>query len=273
VHGELAQLVALAAHGSAFLARADGSEPPELFPASSVFKFTNSVEFHRHARRFGVFPREVPVIRNCAPWFRDLRSRGATTLDLSRSDETVRNRLLAPHIEGGFSGGLDVGMVAGFRDGRRERWSGRWAVTSPQHPERRIWRVDIHGAPTRSKRSHSMTRRDAAKRLDAALGAAESLVAGRRHFESWENTFRDARSVLTSPVPEIPCHPDLLPEGYTLEARRLLAAASCAWVFGGMGSWNDVALIDEERYKPVTAELFEAVLEAVVAATNEAARE
>ena len=54
----------------------------------------------------------------------------------------------------------------------------------------------------------------------------------------------------------------------SLEARQLLATASHAWVFGGMGSWNDVALTDDERYKPVTAELFEAVLEAVVAATN-----
>ena len=35
-----------------------------------------------------------------------------------------------------------------------------------------------------------------------------------------------------------------------------------------MGSWNDVALTDDERYKPVTAELFEAVLDGVVAATN-----
>jgi hypothetical protein len=268
MHGELAQLVALAAHGSAFLARTAGSEPPELFPTSSVFKFTNSVEFQRRARRFGVFPVDASVIRSCAPWFADLRSRGAATLRLSRSDETLRNRLLAPYIEGGFSGGLDVSVVAGFPGGRRERWSGRWAVTAPLDPEQRIWHAEFHGAPTRSKRSHSMTRHDAARRLDAALDAAVALVGGRQHFESWEKTFRDARSVLSSASPEIPYHPDLLPEGYFLEARRLLAAASHAWVFGGMGSWNDVALLDDERYKPVTAELFEAVLESVVAATN-----
>jgi hypothetical protein len=273
MHGELAQLVALAAHGSAFLAGPAGSEPPELFPSSSVFKFTNTVEFHRRDRRLGLFPREVSVLPACAPWFADLRSRGASTLRLSRSDETLRNRLLAPYIEGGFSGGLDVSLVASFPGGRRERWSGRWAVTSPQHPEQRIWRVDFHGAPTRSRRSHRTTRHDAAVRLDAALGAAESLVAGRQYFESWEKTFRDARSVLASAAPEIPYHPDLLPAGSTLDARQLLGTASHAWVFGGMGSWNDVALTDDPRYKPVTAELFEAMIEAVVAATNEPASE
>ena len=269
MHGELAQLVALGAHGTAFLARAAGSAPPELFPSSTVFRFTNRLEFHRHTRRLGVFPKEVSVSRSCAPWFADLRSRGATALRLSRSEKTPRNRALAPHVEAGFSGGLDVSVAACFPGDRFELWSGHWAVTAPQHPEHRIWNARFDGVPTRIKLSHGPALDDSARRLGAALDAALSLVAGRPHFESWEKTFRDARAVLSSASPEVPYHPDLLPsDGYTLEARRLLAAAGHSWVFGGMGTWNDVALDDDARYRPVTVELFEAVLQALVAATN-----
>ena len=269
MHGELAQLVSLAAYGTTFLEGPAGREPPELYPSASVFKFTNSLEFHRHSRRLVVIPTEAPVAVSSGAWFADLRSRGAIALRLNRSRYTPRNRFLAPHIEAGFSGGLDVSLIACFPRRRFERWWGRWNVTAMDRPDQRIWHVQFHGARARFLRLDDASVDETARRLDAALGAAVSFVSRRQHFEGWEKTFRDARSVLSEASPEIPYHPDLLPpDVYGLEARRLLAAASHGWVFGGMGSWNDVALGHEKRYKQVTAELFEAVLQAVVVAAN-----
>src|SRR4051794_262143 len=47
--------------------------------------------------------------------------------------------------------------------------------------------------------------------------------------------------MLTAVEPTAPYHPDILPSaGYTLAARQLLAGAVASFVFGGMGSWNDV---------------------------------
>jgi hypothetical protein len=63
----------------------------------------------------------------------------------------------------------------------------------------------------------------------------------------------------------------LPPDFGPLAARQLVAAATRAWVFGGMGSWNDVwfanpALV--QRYKALTPALFEAVLSAIVDGAN-----
>jgi hypothetical protein len=47
--------------------------------------------------------------------------------------------------------------------------------------------------------------------------------------------------------------------------------ASQAWVFGGMGSWNDLGFpdaADNDRYRAVTAGLYDAVLGAIAAAAN-----
>jgi len=269
MHGELAELVALAAYGSSFLARPADAEPPELFPAGSVFRFTNTVEFRRRTRRLAVIPVQHLVGRACAPWYADLRRRGATAIRLGRGDATPRNRELASYIEAGFSGGLDAAVVVQFGDGRRELWSGHWAVTEREHPEQRIWCVTFTGVSTSETLFEGPTLNAAAHRLRAALDAAASLAAGRPYFGNWERVFRDALALLDSESPSVPYHPDLLPpERYGIESWRLLAAAGRAWVFGGMGSWTDVAMDDEPSYEPVTTELFDAVLDAVLAATN-----
>ncbi|GAB3914442.1 hypothetical protein GCM10011575_44990 [Microlunatus endophyticus] len=53
-----------------------------------------------------------------------------------------------------------------------------------------------------------------------------------------------------------------------------MAAGSRAWVFGGMGSWNDLGFPDEgveQDYEQLSSTLFAAVLTAITTATNSAA--
>jgi hypothetical protein len=90
-------------------------------------------------------------------------------------------------------------------------------------------------------------------------------------LEFWIPWFTDALALLSSPDPVPPQYPDLLPpSGYPLRARQLLAAAGRGWVFGGMGSWNDLRPDDGELYEGVTQAYFDAVMNSVVAATNSA---
>ena len=62
-----------------------------------------------------------------------------------------------------------------------------------------------------------------------------------------------------------------LPEGYPTAARRLLAAAVAADNFGGMGSYNDQSLADDEvatRFARAADELYASVLGAYSVAYN-----
>lgn len=48
--------------------------------------------------------------------------------------------------------------------------------------------------------------------------------------------------------------------------------AAQAWVFGGMGSWNDLGFSDADshhRYQEVTRRLYDGVLRAFVATVNQ----
>ena len=58
---------------------------------------------------------------------------------------------------------------------------------------------------------------------------------------------------------------------YSIAARQLLLASSSAWVFGGMGSWNDLSFEKEEdnqHYETLSTALYNAINRGILAATN-----
>lgn len=92
-------------------------------------------------------------------------------------------------------------------------------------------------------------------------------------WTSWVQWLEQALDVARMEDPPQHYHQDLLLRSTPLEACRLLATASHAWAFGGMGWWNDQ--FPEKHTGPafdsVTATLYEAVLAAILGASNAAA--
>ena len=109
--------------------------------------------------------------------------------------------------------------------------------------------------------------------LRTALRSAEAF-ARRPEMEagSWAEWFSRARALLDDPAPEPPFHRDMLPATDTrLAARQILAASVQAYVFGGMGSWNDLGFADADlqtEYDGVTRKLYETLKTAILAASN-----
>lgn len=86
-------------------------------------------------------------------------------------------------------------------------------------------------------------------------------------MDAWAAWFERALTV----AGDIPGHPDMLPPSYTYEARHLAAMAAQAWVFGGMGSWNDVSfenVATAAEYEAVSRNLYDAVLIALEASAD-----
>ncbi len=92
---------------------------------------------------------------------------------------------------------------------------------------------------------------------------------------NWADWFAKSLELLDSSSPTIPFHPDMIPNsGFTLEACQVLASAAQSYVFGGMGSWNDLGFQKSEinkEYERVTKELYEAVELSIVMASNSCA--
>jgi len=108
----------------------------------------------------------------------------------------------------------------------------------------------------------------------AALVEAVTEARGfsRLHGIGYVGVFGKSLSLLGSRNPAALYHPDMLPPvGYPLDARRILAAATQAWVFGGMGSWGDIRFEDksvETAFWPLNTKLRVAVEDALISATN-----
>ena len=268
MNGELAQIVALVVQGNIYLGAS--APAPELLPSHSAFQFVWDVVFVRTRRRFGLFPSSITAARGTGDWFADLRQRKAQRLHVWTG--IAASRGLPAHIAAAFAGGNSWAVQVDL-PGLCEAWVPSWKVTRDHDSEQRIWSVTYQG--TRLERplvnAEEPVQR-AAEALSRALSRARQL-ASKAGFHNWVEWFRDAEHALSDPSPEIPYHPDLLPPQTSPDVRRLLAGASKAWVFGGMGSWNDLYFEDpreQQHYEQVSQGLYVAVLGATRAAANSA---
>ena len=112
-------------------------------------------------------------------------------------------------------------------------------------------------------------------RLTEALRDIHSFA--RKHDDGgFTKTFATALDTLESGGRELRAyHKDLAPDGCLSHgAQTLLHACQEAWVFGGMGSWNDIGFSgeDEKEYHRVSEQLFQTVNEAICTAANESSR-
>jgi hypothetical protein len=118
--------------------------------------------------------------------------------------------------------------------------------------------------------SHAqMSLHEAANVVDEALDAIEALAA--EIAPAWTENFSGARAVLNVDKPNAGDYADIADyAGFSTEQRQILGAVSAAWVFGGMGSWNDVAPPEAHAgdYEQVSEQLFRALIDAICALAN-----
>jgi hypothetical protein len=262
MHGELAQLIALGAHGSAWLAGRTGAGPPELEGTNSTFQYVRDVRFELE----GSVLRKGVVSSDAASWLLAVRARGVNRLWLVTPDSAgLRDRQLAA-----FVGGVPWSLVATAGDRPIEVWRAGWSVADAEAPDRRIWAVEYRGR--RTSRIEVLRPNPAASvaRLTAAIKEAQAFSES-QGLDEWAAVFGAARQLGTAADPVPPYHPDMFPPtAFGRSARHLLAMASRAFVFGGMGTWNDLAIpaASTEEYERISRELYAAVLEGFVAAVN-----
>jgi hypothetical protein len=149
--------------------------------------------------------------------------------------------------------------------GGAEGWRAVWTVTDQTAPDHRIWSV-VYSRAENGPEPVEPAVEPARAELEQALSLAVAFCA--RHDTTFGHAFDSALALLHVERPET----DLLPAvGYRPEARRLLVSADQAWVFGGMGSWNDLSFDDkavQAEYEELSRRLFAAVLGGIVTATN-----
>jgi hypothetical protein len=270
VHGELAQVIALAAHGSAWLGGITGGPPPRLENGNSTLQYVRRVRFE--LRRSSFWP--ATSASDVGGWLEGARSREIDRFWLSIPEPgvvTTDGHEVPDRMLVAFAGAGQWFLVGTSRDQSRELWRASWAVGDEEAPDQRIWDVEYRGEPLTD--SGSPLRPEISASAERLIGALEEIevFAREQRLGDWADWFADARRLAAAEHPQPPYHPDMLPAlGFARPARQLLAMATRVWVFGGMGSWNDLVFEarEEDEYNRLSAKLYAAVLGAFVAAVN-----
>jgi hypothetical protein len=266
-----AQLLALACHFNGWVR---GLRVDAFFPSNSTAKFCEYIRFVRFRRRW--FAKEAEwMIAAQSPdeWLaREARSKRRAILRHQRID----NGRMSDRLSAGWVGGGGRWQLCLASAGRADVWEPKWEVGNRQAAERRIWRVTY--ALVAEDADAVPATHEAPDEIIPALSRTLSEMlefCGEHNLDSFAKCFRNASECLVASDPSaLVYHQDLAPDGLlSLPAKQVLAACQAAWVFGGMGSWNDLGFEGQEqsRYQGLSDELFALLNTAIAAAANSTA--
>ncbi len=256
---ELAQLIALVTHGNAYLMSKSSAQPSEISHDLRVFEMVRGISFTESKGPSKKGPTQISD--GTAGWYRYLKDHKVRRLRIVAIDLSKARPDLPAHIASAFAG------------------SGNWAIMSEGTTADTIWlpryidkgndeALSFVGTPLDKRAPDACSDLDAAEQaLKAALTAIRDYAKKEKVGDNWVGIFSRALEILDTDEPSRAYISELLPEtGYGHQARRLLQAASEAWVFGGMGSWNDIC--GDERYSAVTEALYGSIIDGIITATN-----
>lgn len=269
MNGPIAQIVALTCHGNAFLQRNDVRT---FFPDNSTCAFCDRVNFVTLSKSVLGKAKEKEVAKTPQEWFAVLRSTGAIGIRILRQpqhDRQFPDRMLAGYVGGGGTWYMEV-----LRPKHRsDFWVARWEVWNREAPDQRIWRVTY--ARVSNGPSADARKADLQRTVSSLADALRRIHAFSAKHDCGQFAFRfgEALDTLESAGEHLHgYHQDLAPSGFVSElARTLLDACQGAWVFGGMGSWNDVGFggYEHAEYEQRSEELFENLNKAIAVGAND----
>jgi hypothetical protein len=256
MQGSIAQIMALTIAGNA---AAGGRDVSSFWPNASVFRFTKRCSFVDSS---GTILEADPNA-----WLATTRSQcfGAMLHALQRNLSKTNDRENV-----GFVGGGPRWIMTTLEPNGTLLWEGRDRVSDKDDPERKIWTTDYVMLTERLPELRQSTKSVA--EISTALRNTLREIADFAHeiqSDYFEGCFRNAIVSLSSDDPLNGLyHADIAALGrFPLQTARLFSATQHGWVFGAMGSWNDMAP-DDPRYAPLSDKLFDEMVEAATVIAN-----
>ena len=262
--GILAQTITLTSYGNEYLKT---GELTNFYPQNSTFQHCNSVDF-KEMRKKNIFSskKEVIVADNPIKWFSLLKKDGCRKLRLYFQTEKSDDHKLA-----GFVGGGGNWFIECVYDNYSDFWISNW--THDKNLTEKPWVVTyvkvVSKQPTINLQFDLKDIREKLKKILEQI----TEFAFKETSENWGQIFEKAKNTLQNDNPEIDFYHDdlIVVNNYSLENRQLLMSASKAFVFGGMGSWNDMWFENEEtekEYNTLSTELYGMMMTSIISSIN-----
>ena len=263
MNGPTSQIAALTIAGNHYLG---GGSIDDFWPASPVFKFCKYVRFIAlggdDSKRI-----ETPYTDDMPSWLERQKGEGVVALRLVHSP--VNAPLINDRYSSAFVGGGGRRVIEALHPQTMDGWEAGWRAGA-RDPDRNIWEVSY------GRIGHGIERRDpppdGLEGVTAALARSLAEIAAFARTdpdcERFASLFDDGLRALESdaPLAKSQIFKAIAPMLPNVQAQRLLAASEQAWVFGGMGSWNDVG--GGEDYERVSNIAYATIMRAIAAAAN-----
>ncbi|MES2108058.1 MAG: hypothetical protein V4577_04895 [Bacteroidota bacterium] len=211
------------------------------------------------------------VNNNIVGWFNYLKNTKCRKLKL-RYHHSISQSQSKDHETAGFVGGGGTWLIEAVYDSHSTYWIGKEDLTHKDKKDGKIWNItysQLLSKPDAFQPNYSLVE---AKQKLASILTRIAAFADKHNMDYWADIFQKAKKNLTITQPVVDYYKDFIViENYSLSARQVLFAASTAWVFGGMGSWNDILYENEKDNSlnnALSSELYDAVIEGTIAAVN-----
>lgn len=262
--GILAQIIAITSFGNEYL---KNGKLTDFYPQNSTFQHCDFVDF-REMKKKNIFSskKEIIVSKNPTKWFEYLKSKNCKKLRLFY--QTVKED---DYKMAGFVGGGGNWFIETIYSNHSDFWISRW--NHDKNLTEKPWQVTYGKAI--EKRPIINQQFDIIQTRENLKSSLEKIIdfAYKETTENWGEIFEKAKETLESKNPKSEFyHNDLISwNNYDLQNRQLLMSASKAFVFGGMGSWNDMGFENkeiDEKYNRLSTELYKSMMESITCAIN-----
>ncbi|MCL1039155.1 hypothetical protein L2750_18695 [Shewanella submarina] len=263
MNGSLDQLLSLVSHGNAFL---NGQALDNYFPDDMNFRFCESVRF-MELERCNKDWKEWEHSPDPLLWFKKMNEEGARCFRaryLQGQDENMPDHMSVIYTGGGGRWLIEVVKPEGS-----DFWEANWETGNRDDPQQKIWRVKYGRI---LKQVH---------RLEQPLPDEDQLtisfrqvltdikaLADKHNEKGFSNCFNQALKCLDGDLPRQYKTTKLDKSNMSKVSQNLMAAARSAWVFGGMGSWNDMYFAHEAEYEALTGTLYQHIVTAFLIGVN-----
>ncbi len=265
--GPIAQIASLTVYSNAYLF---GKEPFSFDLSNSTTQFCERIAYVDWVKKLFQYGERM-IAHNSDDWVKFLKNSGIKSLWLHYVSS--QNADLKDRYSAGFVGAGGRWLIEASYGNKSDYWEARWEVGNKDAPNKRIWIV-TYGRISRNdikRQFQSDSLATISKRLEQNLKEIKRF-AERHNLKCFGECFEKGLKCLNSSnPPEFVYHKDLLPSSFqNIESLQILCSCQASWVFGGMGSWNDMGFDGEEQevYEKVSDDLYKTICEAIPAAVN-----
>lgn len=265
----LSQKLSLISYGNEYINT--GKLVPD-YNQHDVFKYCKKLGFKTYKESFFSKEKVVAAGTNPEEWFSFLKQDDCRELKLFYQ-HTKDQSQFKDYKTAGLVGGGGTWLIEAVYKKYSDFWYAHWNYQQHEDPEQQGWLIEYE-AVARKKPTINLQflLHPVREELKAALQQTEDF-ARQENLGNWADCFGKALTELDSENPGAGFYyPDLLVnKNYDITAKQLIFGAAQSWVFGGMGSWNDLGFDSAEKnnlYEELSEKLFEKVTKAIIAGTN-----